>query len=374
MSIPHRKSVDQTPVYVPGKRVEEVKRIYGLDHVIKLASNENPFGPSPKALQAAAAALQEVFRYPDPECTELRDLIATSNGVSPASVMISNGLEEMIPAICRAYIETGDESIMPQLSFVKYPIGVTIMDGTCIRVPMDDLEIDLDGMLSSITRQTRIIWLCNPNNPTGTYIPTEHLSWFLDQVPSHILVAHDETYRDFTDAKDYPMDTTRLLQQYPNFIILRSFSKAHALAGLRCGYMIADPDIVMQVHRVSEIFHVTSVAASAARASLQDTERFTETIKRIITERQMVRARLISLQRYGLRFKESQANFYYFETPFPSEVIFEELQKSGVIVRPVGPKSIRITIGLREENLIAMEQLQTVLARLTSDEDHLRES
>lgn len=369
MSIRHRKSVDQTPVYVPGKRVTDVMKEYGLEKVIKLASNENPFGPSPIAIQAAAEALKEVQRYPDPDSTELRDLIASLHVVTTASVMISNGLEEMIPAICRAYIEEGDESIMPQLSFVKYPIGVSIMAGTCVRVPMDDLEIDLDGILSSITSRTRIIWLCNPNNPTGTYIPLVHLSWFLDSVPDHILVAHDETYRDFTEAKDFPMDTVTLLDRHPNLIILRSFSKAHALAGLRCGYMIADPDIITQVRRVSEVFHVTSVAAAAATASLMDKEHFSNTLRKLFVERQFVRARLLSMHRFGLTFKESQANFYYFETPLSSALIFEELQRRGVIVRPVGPNSIRITIGLHEENRIAMERLYELLERSAQTKD-----
>ncbi len=364
MTIPSRKTLEHTPAYVAGMREDLVKQKYGLSDIIKLSSNENPLGPPKSALDAAKRVLSGMGRYPDPLSGELRALIAEHDGIGEDHILLSHGLEEMIPALCRAYLNPGDESLQPAMTFIKYEIGARIMDGVAVKVPMQDLEIDLAGILAAVTDKTRIIWLCNPNNPTGTYFSEHALLNFLAAVPEHILVVHDEAYRDFTSADDFPMETVPLLKDFPNLILLRTFSKAYGLAGFRCGYMISDPEIVRQVLKVREIFSVDNIAAAAAAAALQDSSYLEHVKEAVLQGRDYLTTNIKRLagKVSGVRFKESQANFIYMETNYESAFLFEEMLKQGVIVRPIGAYGLRITIGLHNENIRLIEALKKALA------------
>ncbi|NQT59330.1 MAG: histidinol-phosphate transaminase [Bacteroidetes bacterium] len=361
MSIQHRPVLDSTPEYIPGKTIAEVIHEFGVTDVIKLASNENAVGPPKSAIKAAIKAMETMSRYPDPFSSKLKSQLAVHNGLPEKNILISHGLEEMIPALCRAYINPGDISIQPELTFIKYEIGVKIMDGLCIKVPMKNFEIDLDGLLDAITEDTKIVWLCNPNNPTGTYIGENQLIDFLNKIPDTVLIVHDETYREFTTAPDYPRKTVELLENYRNLILMRSFSKAYGLAGFRCGYMMAAEEIVRQVMKVREIFSVSEIAAAAASAALADSLYLEHVIAVIHQGKDYLIKQLGKLSGRQIIFKETQTNFIYFETPYENNFIFEEMQKKGVIIRPIGSHGFRVTIGLHQENIRFIQAFKSVL-------------
>ena len=362
MNIPHRLVLDRTPEYIPGKSIDEVKQEYGITDIIKLASNENPVGPPQSSITAATKAMETMGRYPDPYSSKLKSQLSVHDGLPEKNILISHGLEEMIPALCRAYINPGDISIQPEMTFIKYEIGVKIMEGVCIKVPMKNFEIDMDGLLNAITEDTKIIWLCNPNNPTGTYTGEKQLIDFLNKVPKNVLVVHDETYREFTTAPDYPRKSVELLKDYQNLILMRSFSKAYGLAGFRCGYMMADEEIVRQVMKVREVFSVSEIAAAAASAALEDTLYLDHVLAVIDQGKQYIVKQLDKLSGRQISFKESQANFVYIETPYENTFIFKEMQKKGVIIRPISSHGIRVTIGLHQENIRFIETFKSVLS------------
>ena len=361
MNIQHRPILDSTPEYIPGKSINEVIQEYGITDIIKLASNENAVGPPQSSINAAMNAMKTMGRYPDPYSTKLRSQLAVHDGLPEKNILISHGLEEMIPALCRAYINPGDISIQPEMTFIKYEIGVKIMEGVCLKVPMKNFEIDMDGLLNAVTEDTKIIWLCNPNNPTGTYTGEKQLINFLNKVPNHVLVVHDETYREFTTAPDYPRKTVELLKDYQNLILMRSFSKAYGLAGFRCGYMMADKEIVRQVMKVREVFSVSEIAAAAASAALNDTLYLDHVLAVIHQGKDYLIKQLRKLSGRHITFKETQTNFIYFETPYANTYIFEEMQKKGVIIRPIGSHGLRVTIGLHQENIRFIEAFTSVL-------------
>ena len=362
MRIQHRLVLDRTPEYIPGKSIDEVRQEYSITDIIKLASNENAVGPPQSSINAAIRAMQTMGRYPDPFSSKLRSQLAVHDGLPEKNILISHGLEEMIPALCRAYINPGDISIQPEMTFIKYEIGVKIMEGVCIKVPMNNFEIDMDGLLNAVTEDTKIIWLCNPNNPTGTYIGETQLINFLSKIPSNVLVVHDETYREFTTAPDYPRKTVELLKNYKNLILMRSFSKAYGLAGFRCGYMMADEEIVRQVMKVREIFSVSEIAAAAASAALEDTIYLEHVLAVIHQGKDYLVKQLNMLSSRQITFKDTQANFIYFETPYDNTFIFEEMQKKGVIIRPIGSHGFRVTIGLHRENIRFIKTFKSILS------------
>ncbi|MBC8343818.1 MAG: histidinol-phosphate transaminase [Bacteroidetes bacterium] len=361
MKIPYRSALDTTPEYIPGKSIDEVIGQYGARDVIKLASNENALGPPQSSIAAAAKVLKTMGRYPDPYSSKLKSQLAQHDGLPENNILISHGLEEMIPALCRAYINPGDISIQPELTFIKYEIGVKIMEGVCIKVPMKNFEIDMDGLLNAVTEDTKIVWLCNPNNPTGTYIGEKQLVDFLSKIPENVLVVHDETYREFTTAPDYPRKTVELLKNYQNLILMRSFSKAYGLAGFRCGYMLADAEIVRQVMKVREIFSVSEIAAAAASAALEDTLYLEQVLDVIHQGKDYLMKQLRTLPGRYITVKDTQANFIYIETSYANTYIFEEMQKKGVIIRPIGSHGLRVTIGLYQENIRFIESFKSVL-------------
>jgi len=369
MVLPKSRDLSHIPVYVPGKSEARVKAEYGLDRVVKLASNENPLGASPKALQAMHDMLTSTYRYPDHSSDALRSALSAFYRIPREHFIIAAGLEEMINCISRAYLLHGEAALMPKMSFIKYVISVNLMGSKPVYIPMKHYGIDLEAFADRIDDSTKIIWLANPNNPTGTYLNETELRDFLDKVPRRILVVLDEAYIDFADARDYPRLTEHWFKEYPNLLVLRTFSKAYGLASARIGYAVGLPELVEPILRVREIFSVSSIAEAGACAALEDAA-FVQTYQQLVwKEKRRIYRELDRLASKGVSYVPTQANFLYIETPKESRQIFAEFQAKGIIIRPAGEKGLRVTIGREEENTAFLKALE----ELTADQNHRRE-
>ena len=368
MKLPTSRDLSKVPTYTPGKSEARVKAEYGLETVIKLASNENPLGCSPLAIRAAQEQLLSSFRYPDHSSDTLRQRLGEHHGLPMDHFIVTAGLEEMINCIGRAYLLPGDESLIPEISFIKYIISVRLTNSEPVCIPMKDMGIDLDATKARITDRTKIIWIANPNNPTGSYIPAQALMDFLADIPPHVLVVIDEAYIDFADAPDFPTGTDRLFETYPQVIILRTFSKAYGLADFRIGYAIGLPELLQNVLKVREIFSVSSLSEAAACGALDDTEFLFRYKKLVHEEKLRIYQACDQLAFLGVDYLKTQANFIYITTPMDSRELFASLQAKGVIVRPAGAQGIRVTIGLPEENDAFLQALEQVLTTNRSQE------
>lgn len=359
----YRKSLENISPYVPGKPIDDVKRELGLDQVIKLASNENPLGCSPMARQAVIDTLENPALYPDGNCTELRNELARINGLKPEQFVFGAGSNEIISFIAQVFINPGDESIMAVPTFLWYEIAVRTMDGVVIEVPLKDHKHDLDAMKSKITDKTRIIWLCNPNNPTGTMFTKEEQLNFLKAIPKNIVVVLDEAYYEYVTAQDYPFDSVELLKEYPNLIVLRTFSKIYGLASLRVGYGMASDEIIGYLNRVRPPFNVNTMAQAAALASLRDADFASASSESNSKGKEFLYS---SFQQMNLEYIPTQGNFVMVNTGRESMELFQKLLKKGVIVRPGKgfgmPTWQRITIGTQEENEVLVTALKAVLS------------
>jgi len=349
--------------YVPGKPIEEVKREYGLTDVIKLASNENPLGASPKVLAALAAALPELNLYPDARSYTLRQAIARCLGVPAKQITVGNGSDGIIREVCVAYLEDGDEVIVSRSSFPVYDISVNVMRGRLVKTPLTaDYRLDLTALVAAITDRTRLIFVCNPNNPTGTIVTADEVDAFMAQAPDHVLVVFDEAYYEFVDAAGYP-DTLRYVREgRGNVMVLRTFSKGYGIAGIRLGYGVAQPELLAPMNACKESFSVNRLAQVAGLAALEDDEFLHRTLA-------MNRAGLAylyeQLDRLGLNYLESQTNFVLLEVGPGATAVFQALLQKGVIVRScVGydlPHWLRVTVGTPEQNARFIAALETVL-------------
>ncbi|MCL6456601.1 MAG: histidinol-phosphate transaminase [Gorillibacterium sp.] len=361
--MPYRSCLESINPYIPGKRLEEVTRELGLQSVVKLASNENNMGCSPRVKEAVAAVLDAPSRYPDGNCTELRNELSSQTGLKPQQFIIGAGSFELIAFVAETFIAPGDEAIMPYPSFSWYGTVTRIKDGRIIQVPLGDHQVDLDAIRQRITDKTKVIWLCNPNNPTGTIFTGEQLAAFLAEVPRHIVVAVDEAYCDFVTGDGFP-DTLQWIEQYSNLIVLRTFSKIHGLASLRIGYAAASEETVGYMNRVRQIFNVNAVAQVSAVASLRDAE-FRE---RVYANNQEGKAFLYSsFSDLGLEYIPTEASFIMVHVKRDSEELFQQLLREGVIIRPGSGYGmnewLRVTIGTEEENRIFIAALSKVLQK-----------
>jgi len=357
-----RPNLESVRPYKPGKPIEEVVRELGLKGpVIKLASNENPLGPSPKALAALRRALPESHYYPEDSCYYLKEGVAQFSKVDPDSVIVGNGSVDLIYMACMAYLDPGDELIMTRGAFIIPKIGTAIMNGRCVEVPPDDYRHDLERILAAITPRTKVIYLDNPINPLGTIVTRTALNDFMDKVPEHILVVIDDAYAEYITTRDYPK-SLEYYHQNRNVLILRTFSKAHGLAGLRIGYGIAKPEIIQALMKVRLPFNVNRAGQIAALAALTD-------------RRHLVRSRQVNEQgkqffykefkRLNLFYLESYANFVFVNFAIDAQEIFEALQRRGVITRTIKeyqfPNALRVSVGLPGENKRFIKALQEVL-------------
>ena len=356
-----KKNILSVNPYVPGKPIEEVKRELGLKHVIKLASNETPYAPSKNVLKAIAQAALSVNRYPDGGCYHLRQALAKRLKVSGSQLIFGNGSDELIVLSVKAFVNPGDEVIMARPSFLIYEIAAQIADARIRAIPLKNFYYDLEGMLKTITPQTKIIFIGNPDNPSGTYVTELQVENFLKQVPRHVLVFFDEAYYEYVSAKDYP-DTLKLLKQYDNIIATRTFSKMYGLAGLRIGYGIASEAIVDILNRVREPFNVNSLAQAAALACLNDGGYYQRIARAINQEREFLYAQL---EKLGVSFVKTATNFILINVKADSTKVAQNLLKEGVIIRDMKfwglNNFIRVTIGTKQENKKFISALKKVL-------------
>jgi histidinol-phosphate aminotransferase len=345
--------------YSPGKPIEELERELGITGSIKLASNENPRGPSPRALAVLAAAAPSLHRYPDGGGHSLRRARAARFKVAPEQIILGNGSDEVIGLLTKAFLQAGDEAIVAEPSFVVYAIDVLAAHAGLVTVPLLEYRHDLPAMAKAVTSKTRIIFVCKPNNPTGTYVTTAEVTAFLKVVPPDVIVVFDEAYYEYVTASDYP-DTLALLATGRNIVVLRTFSKIYGLAGLRIGYAVSTTEIIQHLNRIRPPFNANSLAQKGALAALEDEEHVQESRRMNIEGRQFL---LDHLQALNFTVIPSQTNFLYFDAHQDGKPLFDALLRQGVIVRHLGGTFLRVTIGLPEENQRFIGALQSVLSQ-----------
>lgn len=362
--LPLNPALATLPVYQPGRPIEEVARELGLraDEIIKVASNENPLGPSPAAVAAMERAIQSLHLYPDGNAFYLKQKLAAKLGVAPANLILGNGSNEIIEFIGHALITPGTNVVVSQYCFAVYPIVTKLFGGELITVPAVDFGHDLSGMLRAITKTTRVVFVANPNNPTGTLIPSDAILKFVRAVPSHVLIAMDEAYVEFLDE---PCPLLPLIQsgELPNLLLMRTFSKIYGLAGLRLGYGIGHPEFIAGLEKVRQPFNINSLIQAGALAALDDNEHIGRTKQNNSDGLRFFESAFRTL---ALDFVPSAANFILVRVG-DGQKVFAGMQKLGVIVRPMGgyqlPEWIRISIGTQAENERCLATLQQVLVR-----------
>ena len=355
-----RKDIKAIQAYVPGKPIEEVQRELGLKDIVKLASNENALGPSPKALAAIRKACANLHRYPEGGCPVLKKKLAGRLGVSEKRLLFGNGSDELIDIILKTLRGPRADIVTADVTFVEYRIAGQINGCRVIEVPLKDFTYDLEAMARAVTPGTRAVFIANPNNPTGTMVDRRAVLRFLDRVRRDVLVVFDEAYIEYVTSKAYP-DSLRLLKR-KNVAVLRTFSKAYGLAGCRIGYMIADPAFIAAAERVRQPFNVSSLAQAAAAAALDDrgfVGRNGRLLKR--EKRRLYRA----LGRLGVWYKESETNFVFVRFATEARRICRALLKKGVIIRGMAMYDLeryaRITVGTRAQNSKLISALKITL-------------
>jgi len=351
--------------YVPGKPIEEVEREFGVTNVAKLASNENALGPSPRALAAVREAAAKMNVYPDGSAFYLRNALAAKLGVEAREVFVGNGSNELIELLVRTFVLDGEEVLTSAQSFIAYKLAAQAHGRTLVEAPMKArFHYDLDALRKLLSRRTKVVFLANPDNPTGTWFTEQELLPFLDAVPKDTLVVLDEAYVEFVDGPGF-QDALALRRKYPNLVVLRTFSKIYGLAGLRLGYGLARPDVVEYVDRVRAPFNVNLVAQAAGVAAISDAEHVERSRALVREERPFLAEGLKAL---GATVVPSQGNFVLADFPGrPGKDLFEALLREGVVVRPMGgygfPTAQRISVGLHAENQKCLAALATVLGR-----------
>ncbi len=351
--------------YVPGKPIEEVEREYGVTNVAKLASNENALGPSPRALAAAREAAAKVNLYPDGSAFYLRNALAAKLGVDAKEVFVGNGSNELIELLVRAFVLEDEEVLTSAQSFIAYKLAAQAHGRTLVEAPMKArFHYDLDAIKKLLARRTKVVFLANPDNPTGTWFTEVELLPFLDAVPKETLVVLDEAYVEFVDAPGF-QDALALRKKYPNLVVLRTFSKIYGLAGLRLGYGLARPEVVEYLDRVRAPFNVNLVAQAAGIAALGDEAHVEATRALVRQERPFL---VEALKALGATVAPSQGNFVFADFPGrPGKDLFEALLREGVVVRPMGGYGFataqRITVGLHAENEKCVAALKKVLGK-----------
>lgn len=352
--------------YQPGKPIDELQRELGLTQIIKLASNENPFGPSANVKQGIINSIDELSRYPDGNGFNLKQALAVKHDVAAQQVTLGNGSNDILELVTRAFVGERDEVIFSQHAFAVYPIVTQAVGAKAVVIPARDWGHDLTVMLAAINENTKLIFIANPNNPTGTWLGEQAICDFLDNVPKNILVVLDEAYFDYArhaamQAEDYP-DGATLLTRYANLLVTRTFSKAYGLAGLRIGYGLSNTMIADVLNRVRQPFNVNLLAQVAARIALDDTIHINYSVEMNARGMQQITTACAELD---LNYIPSVANFLCIDMGRPAQDIYTGLLHQGVIVRPVAnyemPNHIRVTIGTQAENQQFLSALKNVL-------------
>lgn len=355
--IPVPENIRSITPYSPGKPIEELERELGISGSIKLASNENPLGPSPKAVAAVKKALAGLHRYPDGSGYQLTQALSKKHGVESSRIILGNGSNELIELAVRAFVQPGDEVVSADPSFVVYRMVTQAASGVNVVVPCRDDRHDLDAMAERITPRTRIVFIANPNNPTGTMNTEAEMDRFLGRVPGHVLVAVDEAYFEYVTHADYP-DTLERLREGRELLVLRTFSKIYGLAALRIGYGIGADGVIEAMNRVRQPFNTNSPAQAAALAALGD---YKHVERSIALNNEGKRFLYQSFDNLGVRYVPTEANFVFIDAGRDCGELYEALLRKGVIIRPLGGTKLRVTIGLPEENQRFVNELTNLL-------------
>ena len=347
--------------YVPGKPIEEVQRELGIDDIIKLASNENPLGPSPLGKKAFSEAVDKLHIYPDANCFRLKQKLSQMLNYDPQGLLVGNGSDELLKLLAETFLNPGDEIIFAQPSFAEYEFTATIMGATSIKVPLIDFKHDLNAMLAAINPRTKMVYICNPNNPTGTIVSDQEIDSFMARVPKDVLIIFDEAYYEYVESPQYASGI-KYVKDGRNAVVLHTFSKIYGLAALRVGYGITTPAIAAAVERVTEPFNVNTPAQVAATAALDDKEHLEQS--RIVNQagKNYLYKEFEKLQ---LKYLKTDANFIFVDTGKDSQEVFQALLKQGVIIRSGDifgyPTYIRVTVGNEKENARFIEGLKKIL-------------
>lgn len=354
--------------YLPGKPIAELERELGLSNIVKLASNENPLGPSPKALEAVRSILPDLHFYPDGGGFELKSALAGKLGLEPAQITLGNGSNDVLELVARAFLSPEVNAVFSEHAFAVYPIVTQAVGATAKVAQAHDgsrgsrYGHDLAAIAALVDADTRVVFIANPNNPTGNYLARTELHAFLAGLPDHVVAVVDEAYFEYVAVADYP-NALSWLPEFPNLVVTRTFSKAYGLAGLRVGYAVSSPAIADLLNRVRQPFNVNLPALEAAKAALDDVEHLQNTVRlNDAGLRQLGEA----LTARGLEFIPSVGNFITFDLQRPAGPVYEALLRQGVIVRPIGnyglPNHLRVTVGTAEQNAVFLAALDRVLA------------
>jgi histidinol-phosphate aminotransferase len=353
--------------YQPGKPVAELEREYGIRDAVKLASNENPFGPSPQALAAARAVLQDIARYPESSGYLLVERLAARHGLPGDCITLGNGSNDVLDLVARVFLSPAHEAVYSQYGFAVYPIAIQAVGARARVAPAHDgrrgpaCGHDLDAMQARVGADTRVVFIANPNNPTGTWLGDAELEAFIGELPGHVMVVVDEAYFEYVDKPGYP-DCSAWLERFPNLIVTRTFSKAYGLAGLRIGYALSHPDVAELLSRVRQPFNVNTVAQAAALAALDDEAHLNESVRRNHAGMSQL---LAGFERLGLACIESAGNFVTVDTGRPAADVYTALLQEGVIVRPLAnyglPDHLRVSVGRAGENVRLLDAMERVL-------------
>jgi histidinol-phosphate aminotransferase len=364
--------INDVKTYVPGKPIEELQRELGLSDIIKLASNENPLGTSEKVRDAVRTAAERLHIYPDGAAYNLKQAICKFHGVEMNEVATGAGSDELLMLSIDTFITPGDRGVVCQYGFGSYPISLAGHGAEVVSVPvLDGFRPDVQGLVAACDDDTKMLFLANPNNPTGTYVAEDKLCYLLENVPEHVVVVIDEAYHDYIEADDYTT-ALELRALRDRLIVTRTFSKCYGLAGLRVGYAISTPEIIDCVNRIRKPFNVSLVAQKAAVAALADREFVARSVDVNEKGRAQFEEGFETLATFGVDWIPSQTNFLLAEMPVPGQTIYEAMLRRGVILRPMAgyglPNYLRISIGTEAENTRCLTQLTDVLETIHAEE------
>jgi histidinol-phosphate aminotransferase len=356
-----RPCIQALKPYVPGRSIEDVRDQYEPDRIVKLGSNENPLGTSPKAVKAVQTALAKSSLYPDGASRALRRALAAHNGVEPEEVIVGNGSDEILLMLALAFVKPGDRVVVSENTFSEYEFSGRVLDAEIIKVPLRSMRYDLASFAKTLALKPKMLFLCNPNNPTGNYFTHGELEALLRKTPRGCLVVADEAYGDYATAPDFPR-CVELMRKYPNLVVARTFSKLYGLAGLRLGYGIGDAGLLRETLRVKTPFNVNLLVQAAALAALGDKAFVKRSLAVNVKGRAQIEA---GLKKLGLPFLPTQANFICFKVPRAAIDVCEDLLESGMIIRALKsfglPDWCRVTIGTAEQNRFFLAELKKVL-------------
>ncbi len=358
-----RPSLRKISPYIPGKSIESVRREFGLKEVVKLASNENPLGVSPKAMSVYRKASKDCFLYPEGASPELRKALAQFHKVPEESVLIGNGSDEIIRLFCEAFLDENQEALTSQYAFVRFRQQSLLMGARVIEVPMKNWKLDLETMAGALSERTRLVFIPNPNNPTGTYNSQKELEKFISRLPPSAILILDEAYYHYARLeKDYPESIPLWAPRLPNVAVLRTFSKAYGLAGLRVGYVVTNPETIGWMDRIRMPFNVSLPAQRACIAAIKDLGFLSKGVSLNLKEKVFLEK---SLPQLGFELVSSACNFIFTKSPIPGKQLFQKLLERGIIIRPLDEYGlsfhVRISIGKRQDHLKLLKSLKAIL-------------